>query len=148
MSLLSLHAGILEILSDTPRAGSLFSAPEPGARSEYESARHQVRALEGFLRDRSLPEAMIPRLATAKGASAHRGSFKAVASGGEVQVFDLLTDPGEVRPLSGLLPTEARAAADVAIEGVEALERMDGSGGEQADLDEEITAHLEALGYL
>jgi hypothetical protein len=104
--------------------------------------------LEGFLRDRSLPEAMIPRLATAKGASAHRGSFKAVASGGEVEVFDLVTDPEEARPLSGFLPTEAKAAADVAIEGLEALERMDGSGGEQADLDEEIRAHLEALGYL
>lgn len=148
VSLLGLHAGILEILSNTPRAGSLFSAPEPGARSEYESARHQVRALDGFLRGRSVPEATVPRLATAKGASAHRGSYKAVASGGELEVFDLVTDPQEARPLSGPLPAEARAAADIAREGVEALERIDGRGGEEADLDEEIRAHLEALGYL
>lgn len=148
VSSLGLHASLLEAITGSPQPGSLVSDPEPGARSEYESARHQVRALDRFLRATKLHEDGFPALAFSKGAAVYRGSHKAVASAGKVEVFDLSSDPGEDAPLPAPWAGDARLAAEEAAAAVEKLQETARLDGATSALDEEIRSHLEALGYL
>jgi arylsulfatase A-like enzyme len=148
ISLIGLHATLLELFSGIPHPASLLSDGVLPARSEYESARYQVRAFAALLEAGAVDEDAVPALARQKGVAAFRGGFKAIATGDRVDVFDLSVDPDEAAPLSDALAVDARLAADEASVALDALERGSGRVQERVDLDEEIRAHLEALGYL
>jgi arylsulfatase A-like enzyme len=147
VSTLGLHAALLEAVTGSPQPRSLVSDPTAGARSEYESARHQVRALGRLLGDSQPQGDGVPALAFSKGAAVYRGSHKAVASAGKVDVFDLASDPGEQAPVPAPWTGDARLASEEAAAAVEELQGAARPGPTSA-LDEEIRSHLEALGYL
>jgi arylsulfatase A-like enzyme len=148
VSMLGLHAALLEVFTGASQAGSLLSDGQGNpVLSEYESALHQVRALGPFLAARERDEGRFPSLALSKGAVAYRGRFKALAVGDRVEVFDLERDPDEGAPLA-TVSTEARTAADEASTALETLQRSGSRAAETTPVDEEIVAHLEALGYL
>jgi arylsulfatase A-like enzyme len=148
VSLVALHPTLLGVIAGRPEAGSLFSEAGNGARSEYESAQHQVRALAPLLAAGGANRGRVPPLAVRKGVAAYRGAHKAVAVGGRVEVFDLARDPAEGNPLVPPWPPGARAAADEAAAAADALEGRSAGSGPKAELDDEIRDHLEALGYL
>jgi hypothetical protein len=73
------------------------------------------------------------------------GETKLIANQGQVQRFDLRTDPGEKQPY----PADDHPAAAELLEYCRALDRAHASRPvPDAELDEELRAQLKALGYL